>query len=68
MDVNEFVKQVQSRAKRSQLKPFKAQIFELRALGYANGQIRDWLATNDIELTQESVRNFVVTHQEKMVG
>ena len=63
MDINEFIKQVKPRAKRSQLDPFKTQIFELRALGYANGQIRDWLATNGIEVTQESVRKFVVTRE-----
>lgn len=61
MDINEFIKQVKPRAKRSQLDPFKSQIFELRELGYANGQIRDWLATNGIEVTQESVRKFLVT-------
>ena len=63
MDIKEFVKQVKPRAKRSQLDPFKSQIFELRALGYANGQIRDWLATNGVEVTQESVRKFVVTRE-----
>lgn len=63
MDINEFIKQVKPRAKRSQLDPYKAQIFELRELGYANGQIRDWLATNGIEVTQESVRKFVVTRE-----
>ena len=63
MDINEFIKQVKPRAKRSQLDPFKSQIFKLRALGYANGQIRDWLATNGIEVTQESVRKFVVTRE-----
>jgi hypothetical protein len=63
MDINEFIKQVRPRAKRSQLDPFKSQIFELRELGYANGQIRDWLATNGIEVTQESVRKFVVTRE-----
>ncbi len=63
MDINEFVKQVKPRAKRSQLDPFRSQIFELRDLGYSNGQIRDWLATNEIEVTQESVRKFVVTRE-----
>ncbi len=63
MDISEFVKQVKPRAKRSQLDPFKAQIFELRKLGYANWQIRDWLATVGIEVTQESVRKFVVTRE-----
>ncbi len=63
MDINEFIQQVKPRAKRSQLDPFKSQIFELRELGYANGQIRDWLATNGIEVTQESVRKFVVTRE-----
>lgn len=63
MDISEFIKQVKPRAKRSQLDPFKSQIFELRELGYSNGQIRDWLATNGIEVTQESVRKFVVTRE-----
>ena len=63
MDINEFIKQFKPRAKRSQLDPFKSQIFELRDLGYSNGQIRDWLATNGIEVTQESVRKFVVTRE-----
>ncbi|WP_426148741.1 hypothetical protein [Polaromonas sp. DSR2-3-2] len=63
MDISEFIKQVKPRAKRSQLDPFKSQIFELRDLGYANGQIRDWLASNGIEVTQESVRKFVVTRE-----
>lgn len=63
MDINEFIKQVKPGAKRSQLDPFKAQIFELRGLGYANGQIRDWLATNDIKVTQESVRKFIATRE-----
>lgn len=63
MDINEFVKQVRPCAKRSQLDPFKAQIFELKELGYANSQIRDWLATNGIEVTQESVRKFAITRE-----
>ena len=63
MDIDEFIKQVKPRAKRSQLDPFKDQIFQLKELGYANGQIRDWLATNGIEVTQESVRKFVVTRE-----
>lgn len=66
MDISEFIKQVKPRAKRSQLDPFKSQIFELRALGYANGQIRDWLGTNGIKVTQESVRKFVVTRDNAM--
>ena len=63
MDIKEFIRQVKPRAKRSQLDPFKDQIFQLKELGYANGQIRDWLATNGIEVTQESVRKFVVTRE-----
>lgn len=63
MDIKEFIQQVKPRAKRSQLDPFKSQIFELRELGYANGQIRDWLATNGIEVTQESVRKFLMTRE-----
>lgn len=60
MDINEFIKQVKPRSsKHSQLDSFKLEITVLRKRGYANGQIRDWLATNGIEVTQETVRKFV---------
>ncbi len=59
MDIEEFAKQVQPRAKRSQLDPYKEQIFTLKARGYANWQIRDWLETVGIKCSQEAVRKFI---------
>lgn len=59
MDIEEFLKQVQPRAKRSKLEPFKAQIFELKAKGYANVQVCEWLATNGVKISQEGLRKFI---------
>jgi len=64
MDIEEFERQVQPRAKRSRLEPFKAQIFELKAKGYANWQVREWLASNGIKVTQEAVRKFIKSREE----
>lgn len=63
MDIEEFEKNVQPKAKRSKLEPFHAQIFELRSKGYANWQISEWLATNSILVTQESVRKFIKSRE-----
>ena len=38
MDIEEFEKRVQPSAKRSRLEPFRSQIFELKAKGYADWQ------------------------------
>lgn len=65
MDIEEFAKQVQPRAKRSQLDPYKEQIFTLKARGYANWQIRDWLATVGIKCSQEAVRKFIKSRAEQ---
>lgn len=59
MDVEEFVKQVQPRAKRSRLDPFKTQIFELKAKGYTNLQACEWLAANGVKVSAEGLRRFV---------
>lgn len=67
MDIEEFEKKVQPRAKRSRLEPFQAQIFELKAKGYANWQVCDWLAANDLKVSQEAVRKFVKSREGKVV-
>ncbi len=59
MDIEEFEKQVQPRAKRSKLEPFQAQIFELKAKGYANLQVCEWLAANGVKVSQEGLRKFI---------
>lgn len=65
MDIEEFAKQVQPRAKRSQLDPYREQIFTLKARGYANLQIRDWLETVGIKCSQEAVRKFIKSRAEQ---
>jgi hypothetical protein len=59
MDIDEFERTTQPKAKRSKLEPFHAQIFELKRKGYANWQIRDWLAANNVKVSQEAVRKFI---------
>lgn len=59
MDINEFEKRMQPRAKRSKLEPFQAQIFELKAKGYANWQVCEWLLENGVKVSQEGLRKFI---------
>lgn len=59
MDIEEFEKRQQPRAKRSRLEPFQAQIFELKAKGYANWQVCQWLEANGLKVSQEAVRKFI---------
>lgn len=59
MDINDFKKATKPKAKRSKLEPFLDQIFELKKLGYANGQIVEWLSGNKIEVSEEGVRKFI---------
>ena len=59
MDIKEFQKLVEPKAKRSKLLPYLSQILELKSNGYSNLQITEWLKLNDIEVTQEAVRKFI---------
>ena len=59
MDIEEFEKRQQPRAKRSRLEPFQAEIFELKAKGYANWQVCEWLAANGLKVSPEAVRKFI---------
>lgn len=59
MDIEEFIKQVQPRKKRSRLLPFAGQIKLLKEQGYTDLQVRDWLAANGVEVSREAVRKFI---------
>jgi len=63
MDIEEFEKRQQPRAKRSRLEPFQAQIFELKAKGYANWQVCEWLAANGLKVSPEAVRKFIKSRE-----
>jgi hypothetical protein len=58
MDIEEFKKQVSPSAKRSRLEPFRSQILELKSNGYADWQVRDWLAGNGLEVSRQAVQQF----------
>lgn len=59
MDIEEFEKRVKPSAKRSRLEPFRSQIFELKAKGYADWQVRDWLAENGLTVSRQAVQQFI---------
>lgn len=63
MDIEEFEKRQKPRARRSRLEPFKEQIFELKAKGYANWQISEWLEANGVKVSKESVRKFIKSRE-----
>lgn len=65
MDIDEFEKNMQPKAKRSRLEPFQAQIFELKTKGYANWQVCEWLAANGLKISQEGVRKFIKSREGK---
>lgn len=68
MDIEEFAKKHQPRAKSSKLDPYQAQIFELKSKGYANWQVCEWLAENGVKISQEAVRKFIKSRTEKGVS
>lgn len=65
MDIEEFEKRQKPKARRSRLEPFKEQIFELKAKGYANWQISEWLETNGVKVSKESVRKFIKNREDE---
>lgn len=58
MDIEEFKSKVSPSAKRSRLEPFRSQILELKSNGYADWQVRDWLAGNGLEVSRQAVQQF----------
>lgn len=59
MDIDEFKRTVQPRQKRSRLLPFTKQIRQLKADGYTDLQISEWLSKNNIAISREAVRKFI---------
>jgi len=57
--IEDFMRQTQPKAKRSRLEPFQEPILLLKSKGYANWQVREWLVSNGVEISLESVRKFI---------
>lgn len=69
MDIEEFTKKVQPKAKRSKLEPFLAQISELRAKGYTNGQVCEFLAANGVQISIAGLSKYTrAREQEQQAG
>lgn len=65
MDIEEFEEKFTPMGRRSRLEPFRVQIFELKMKGYADWQVRDWLATNGIETSRQAIQQFTKKGQEE---
>jgi IS30 family transposase len=63
MNIEDFEKLMPPKAKRSRLQPYLREIFQLKDKGYANWQIAEWLAHNEIKVSQETVRKFIISRE-----
>lgn len=59
MNIEEFEMTVRPGGKRSRIEPFQAEVFALKTKGYADGQIRDWLKLNGLDVSRQAVQQFV---------
>ncbi|MBM2886515.1 hypothetical protein JFK97_19170 [Chromobacterium phragmitis] len=64
MEIHEFAQQATPRGKRSKMDPFASQILELKAKGYANWQIAEFLKSNDVVVTTEGVRKWLIKNSD----
>lgn len=67
MDIEDFMRQTQPKAKRSRLELFKEPILLLNSKGYANWQVREWLVSNGVVISTEGLRKFI-NKQKKAVA
>jgi len=63
MNYDDYRKQEKPKGKRSILFPYREGIFSLKADGFSHLQIRDWLLTENIVITAESIRNFITNQK-----
>lgn len=59
MDIEEFVKHEKPSGKRSILEPFREKIFTLKKEGYADLQVKKWLASNGILISRQAIQQFI---------
>lgn len=64
MDIDDFEKQNAPRAKRSQLDPFRTQIFELKARGYVLRQIAEYLEQNGVSVSPQAVSKYIKSREQ----
>jgi hypothetical protein len=59
MDIEQFVKKHKPRMRTSKLDKYAQEIKTLKDRKFTDEQIREWLATNGIQVSREAVRQFV---------
>jgi DNA-binding transcriptional MerR regulator len=59
MDVNEYMQNFRPARHESALRPFKADLLRLRALGYTLAQIQSFLAANNVMVSRSWIGEFV---------
>lgn len=63
LTVTDFLKEITPARKKSKLKPYQKEIFELREAGCSFQQITDFLKRNGLEVERETVRVFYNKHK-----
>jgi hypothetical protein len=64
-DLETFMKTYPPKAKISCMEKYVSQILHLKKNGYSNPQIRDWLEMNQIVVTHQAVRQFIISRTTK---
>jgi hypothetical protein len=64
-DLDTFMKSNPPKAKISCMERYVKQIFQLKKNGYSNPQIRDWLEMNQVVVSHQAVRQFIVSRVRK---
>lgn len=59
MDIVDYMKTTRPKAKRSKLVTYRDEILVLNANDYSNSQVQDWLGQNGVQVSQETVRQFI---------
>jgi hypothetical protein len=60
-DLETFMNTYPPKAKISCMEKYVSQILQLKKSGYSNPQIRDWLEMNQIVVTHQAVRQFIIS-------
>lgn len=59
MDIEEFVQKHQPGMRTSRLDKYAKEIKALKEKKYTDEQIREWLATNGLQISREAIRRYV---------
>ncbi len=68
MELEDFKRSETPAGKRSRLELFRAEILDLKAWSYADWQIQKWLKTKGIDVTRQTVQQFIQKTKQRERG